>query len=95
VILGTKTLFLSVAHSSGGTATPPGFSTSPACAGKVAFSLARVQLIRANSRAGFMLGPALGELAARMLTGRTTDSDREVLSALDLYRTPSRGELLR
>ncbi len=35
---------------------------------------------------GFMLGPGLGELLARMVLGRTDDGDRETLSYLSPYR---------
>jgi sarcosine oxidase subunit beta len=36
---------------------------------------------------GFMLGPGLGELLARLVTDRTTESDREVLLHLAPGRT--------
>jgi sarcosine oxidase subunit beta len=35
---------------------------------------------------GFMLGPGLGELLARMVLGKTDDEDRETLSYLSPYR---------
>ncbi|MCK7480487.1 MAG: FAD-binding oxidoreductase [Candidatus Moduliflexus flocculans] len=35
---------------------------------------------------GFMLGPGLGELIARMVVGRETEDDRETLSYLSPYR---------
>jgi sarcosine oxidase subunit beta len=35
---------------------------------------------------GFMLGPGLGELMARMVLGRTTEEDRETLAYLRPYR---------
>jgi sarcosine oxidase subunit beta len=35
---------------------------------------------------GFMLGPGLGELMARMVLGRTTEEDRETLAYLSPYR---------
>jgi sarcosine oxidase subunit beta len=35
---------------------------------------------------GFMLGPGLGELLARMVTGEQTPEDREVLKILSPYR---------
>jgi len=35
---------------------------------------------------GFMLGPGLGELMARMVLGTTTEEDRETLSYLSPYR---------
>ena len=38
---------------------------------------------------GFMLGPAVGELTARAVLGRTTPEDREILKALAPDRTPA------
>jgi sarcosine oxidase subunit beta len=35
---------------------------------------------------GFMLGPGLGELLARMVTSRLTETDQDVLSRFDPYR---------
>ena len=35
---------------------------------------------------GFMLGPGLGELIARMVLGTTTGDDRETLTYLSPYR---------
>jgi sarcosine oxidase subunit beta len=35
---------------------------------------------------GFMLGPGLGELLARQVTGEQTPEDREVLEILGPYR---------
>lgn len=44
---------------------------------------------------GFMLGPAVGELAARALLGRSTDADREVLAELSPARAFGAEEKLR
>ncbi len=44
---------------------------------------------------GFMLGPGLGELLARMVTGRITAEDREVLEILSPYRVFAEVEALK
>lgn len=44
---------------------------------------------------GFMLGPGVGELLARMVTGSMEPGDEEVLGALALNRTFSREEALK
>ncbi len=35
---------------------------------------------------GFMIGPGLGELISRMVTGELNDDDRHILQSFDLYR---------
>jgi sarcosine oxidase subunit beta len=35
---------------------------------------------------GFMLGPGLGELIARMIQGKSSEDDRETLTYLSPYR---------
>lgn len=44
---------------------------------------------------GFMLGPAVGELAARALLGSSTDADRQVLAELSPARSSGPAERLR
>jgi len=44
---------------------------------------------------GFMLGPGLGELLARMISGHVTDDDREILAILSPYREFRGQEKLR
>ncbi|MBE7481662.1 MAG: FAD-binding oxidoreductase [Polyangiaceae bacterium] len=44
---------------------------------------------------GFMLGPAVGELAARALLGQSTDADRRVLAELSPARSFGPAERLR
>jgi len=44
---------------------------------------------------GFMLGPGLGEVVARMITGDTTESDRIILDGFSLSRTFSGMEALK
>jgi sarcosine oxidase subunit beta len=44
---------------------------------------------------GFMLGPGLGETAARMITGDTTDTDRIILDGFALDRKFSGMEALK
>ncbi|HEY9078366.1 MAG TPA: FAD-binding oxidoreductase [Anaerolineaceae bacterium] len=44
---------------------------------------------------GFMLGPGLGELLARMVTGSTTPSDQEILDILTPYRQFAGMEALK
>ncbi|HNT76925.1 MAG TPA: FAD-dependent oxidoreductase, partial [Anaerolineae bacterium] len=44
---------------------------------------------------GFMLGPGLGELLARMVTQQTTESDAEILQVLSPYRAFAGQEALK
>jgi sarcosine oxidase subunit beta len=44
---------------------------------------------------GFMLGPGLGELLARVVTRRTTESDDEILAILSPYRRLAGQEALK
>jgi sarcosine oxidase subunit beta len=44
---------------------------------------------------GFMLGPGMGELLARMITRKTNDSDDEILRILSPYRPFARQEELK
>lgn len=44
---------------------------------------------------GFMLGPGIGELLARMVTGKTLPEDQIILQILDPYRQFSGQELLK
>jgi sarcosine oxidase subunit beta len=44
---------------------------------------------------GFMLGPGLGELLARMVGEKTTAGDQEVLSILSPYRVYQGQEKLK
>lgn len=44
---------------------------------------------------GFMLGPGVGEVVARMVTGKTTDEDRMVLDSLALERDFTGTEALK
>lgn len=44
---------------------------------------------------GFMLGPGIGELVARMVSGRLDPEDEEVLSYLSPYRTFAGQEILK
>ncbi len=44
---------------------------------------------------GFMLGPGVGEVLARLVTGKTTDEDRMVLDAMALEREFSGTEALK
>ncbi|HRW77069.1 MAG TPA: FAD-binding oxidoreductase, partial [Candidatus Sabulitectum sp.] len=44
---------------------------------------------------GFMLGPGVGEVLARLVTGKTSDEDRMVLDAMALNREFSGTEALK
>jgi sarcosine oxidase, subunit beta len=44
---------------------------------------------------GFMLGPGLGELISRMVTGETDDDDRRTLASFDPYRDFSGMEIFK
>ncbi len=44
---------------------------------------------------GFMLGPGLGEIMARMVTGRTTESDKAILSGFSAERSFSGTEMFK
>jgi sarcosine oxidase subunit beta len=44
---------------------------------------------------GFMLGPGLGELIARLVTGETCDDDMRILESFNPYRDFSRMEALK
>ncbi|MBW1720664.1 MAG: FAD-binding oxidoreductase [Deltaproteobacteria bacterium] len=44
---------------------------------------------------GFMLGPGLGEVLARMITGSTNDKDRIILEGFDPYREFKGAEALK
>ena len=43
---------------------------------------------------GFMLGPGVGELVGRMVTGSTTDQDEEILGHVSPYREFAQAEKL-
>jgi sarcosine oxidase subunit beta len=44
---------------------------------------------------GFMLGPGLGEVVARLITGETCEPDTVVLAGFSLYRGFSAQEKLK
>ena len=44
---------------------------------------------------GFMLGPGVGDLIARITTDKLTDNDRDVLKELSLYRDFEKEEKLK
>jgi len=44
---------------------------------------------------GFMLGPGVGQVVARMITGKTTEQDKIILQGFDPYRKFGGGEALK
>jgi glycine/D-amino acid oxidase-like deaminating enzyme len=44
---------------------------------------------------GFMLGPGMGELVTRIITGETNNDDRQILQSFDLYRDFSGMEVFK
>ena len=44
---------------------------------------------------GFMLGPAIGELITRLITGQTTNQDKKILSLLSPQRQFDSPEMLK
>ena len=44
---------------------------------------------------GFMLGPGVGQVVARLITGKTTEHDRIILQGFDPYRKFGGQETLK
>jgi sarcosine oxidase subunit beta len=44
---------------------------------------------------GFMLGPGIGEVGARLISGKITENDREILKGFDPYRRFGGDETLK